>query len=123
MPSKLQAKPILDVPSGLPILSCARYSKKSVSFLTATAGLKTSFCSHATFCFLTGHIKEALPGFITGLTESTLTKGTNVQLPANAVELSFERTGSLLFSTLFVHANARQNIKPERSKGFNFIWW
>src|SRR3954470_21313499 len=111
MQSKLHAKPILDVPSGFPILSCARYNKKSVSFLTATAGLNTSFCSHATFCFLIGHIKVELPGFITGLTESTLAKGSIVQLSANAVELSFE-TVALLFSTLFLHANATQNIKP-----------
>src|SRR5437868_15189728 len=103
MPSVLQAKPILDVPPGSPILSCARYNKKSVSCLTATAGLNTSFCSHATHCFLTEHLKERLSGDITAFTQSTFVKGTNVQMFNDTTILSFAGAITLLFSTLFQH--------------------
>src|SRR6266536_460081 len=98
-------------------------TKKSLSCLTAAAGLNTSFFSHATFCFLSGHIKEALSGIITGLTESTFVKGINVQSFDDNVTLSFAETVVLLFSTLLRHpTTTRQNIQPWSRQRFNFIW-
>src|SRR5690242_4761939 len=77
MPSVLHAKPIRDVPSGFPILSCARYNKNNVSFLTTAAGLKTSFASQATCCFLIGSKNLSSCGTIIGFTESTFVNGNN----------------------------------------------
>src|SRR4051812_9482994 len=69
-----------DVPPGLPILSCARYSIYILPSFTTMAGLKTSFSSQATFFFQMGSIKAPAPGVSTGFTLSTLTKGSRAQL-------------------------------------------
>jgi len=50
----LHANPILEVPANFPILSSALNKRKTVSFLTTAAGLKTSFSSHFNFSFFTG---------------------------------------------------------------------
>src|SRR6185436_963424 len=66
-PSVLHANPILEVPANFPILSSALNKRKTVSFLTTAAGLKTSFSSHCTIVFLTGQRKvEVVSGSNTG---------------------------------------------------------
>src|SRR3954462_6820170 len=88
MPSVLAAKPMREVPVGLPILSCARYSINTVSLRTAIAGLNTFLASHPIFLLVTGSVKVLVPGVRTGLTLSILTKGSSahpvVSFPADA---------------------------------------
>src|SRR4051794_22830814 len=119
IPSVLHAKPIRDVPSGFPILSCARYSKKSVSFLTVAAGLKTSLASHATCCFLIGSKNLSLCGVIIGFTESIFVKGSNSQFSVTVAEVSF--AGSFFSFISFLH-EAKKN-KPHSKHPYNFIWY
>src|SRR5215472_3310241 len=80
-PSTLHAKPILEVPAGFPILSCARYKRKTESCLTTAAGLKTSFASHLTFVFCRGQKNSVVEsGIKIGFTSSAFIKGNKAQL-------------------------------------------
>src|SRR3954464_12352760 len=117
IPSVLHAKPILEVPSGFPILSCARYNKKSVSFLTVAAGLKTSFASHATCFFLIGSKNLSSCGTITGFTESTFVKGNNSQFFVTVEEVSF--VNSLFSFVSFLHEAKKS--KQYNKQSYNFI--
>src|SRR4051812_27231252 len=79
MPSVLAANPMREVPVGLPILSCARYSIKTVSLRTAIAGLNTFLASQPVLLLVTGSVKVLLPGCMIGFTLSILTKGSSAQ--------------------------------------------
>src|SRR4051794_37742859 len=79
MPSVLAAKPMREVPVGLPMLSCARYSINTVSLRTAIAGLNTFLASQPVLLFVTGSVKILLPGCKIGLILSILTKGSSGQ--------------------------------------------
>src|SRR5207344_2216052 len=116
-PSVLHANPILEVPANFPILSSALYKRKTVSFRTMAAGLKTSFSSHFNFSFLTGQKNSVVEsGTRIGFTSSDFTNGKRAQFSVLSPALSCDE----------LHEKKQRIIKiimPERMglKFFIFI--